>query len=213
MHKYCFGILFIFFSYINFISADEFNFDFLNADTSAEPVESFKNSEQNNIQLNFVIEQTFRFNSKNSKIPKSNIPLDFFYDWNNRITLSSKIKFKITDRINLNLYDRLNYIIDDKNNLTSALVNNDVNELFFNFAIDSLNSFNIGRINMKNGAAIGFNPTDFLKKYAGNEKVSDDPIVLRENRLGVLMASYQNINKLGAISVAAIPSINTEINK
>jgi len=41
----------------------------------------------------------------------------------------------------------------------------------------------LGRINLKSGVALGFNPTDFFKTRAVVEPLSADPSVLREDRL------------------------------
>ena len=44
-----------------------------------------------------------------------------------------------------------------------------------------------GRINVRNGAALGYNPTDFFRSGALRSVVSIDPNSLRENRLGTVM--------------------------
>jgi len=48
-----------------------------------------------------------------------------------------------------------------------------------------------GRINLKSGVALGFNPTDFFKTRSVVEPLSADPAVLREDRLGTLMLRSQ----------------------
>src|SRR5262249_48860011 len=65
-----------------------------------------------------------------------------------------------------------------------------------------------GRINLKSGAALGFNPTDFFKTRAVVEPLSSDPSVLREDRLGTFMLRAQRIWTGGAITVAFAPSIS-----
>jgi hypothetical protein len=78
--------------------------------------------------------------------------------------------------------------------------------------------FDFGRINIKSGAALGFNPTDFFKTRAVEEPLSADPSVLREDRLGTLMLEAQYLGEGRTLTViyapalvspAAIPSNNT----
>nr|HPG31721.1 hypothetical protein [bacterium] len=205
---------YFFFATASEFYAEEFDFGFLNEPQTEDTKPSNPTDySSKNFKFNFTLEQSLRLNSKNSKIESLSIPLYFFDYWNNRLTLSTRLKIKFFDNLALNFYDRLNYLNDGDNRISSAIVNNDINELYLSYNINSLNTFEAGRINVKNGAAIGFNPTDYLKIYAGNEKVSDDPIVLRENRLGVLMARFQNINKFGSFSVIAVPHVNTRREK
>src|SRR5262249_41885115 len=65
-----------------------------------------------------------------------------------------------------------------------------------------------GRINLKSGAALGFNPTDFFKTRAVVEPLSSDPSVLREDRLGTLMLRAQRIWTGGAMTVAYAPAVS-----
>jgi len=50
-----------------------------------------------------------------------------------------------------------------------------------------------GRINLRNGAALGFNPTDFLKTRTLVGQASLDPSAARQNRLGTAMVRGQKI--------------------
>lgn len=193
-----------------YIFSDEFDFGFLNDDSSISE-ETITPYIPSTYQLDFILEQSLRLNSKNSDL--SDIPMDFFYYWNNRLTLLTRFQRKLYNNFMINFYSRFNYIINNNDSNLNGLTNNDINELYLTWNINNLNTFEIGRINIKNGVALGFNPVDFLKKYAGNEEVSDDPVVLRENRLGVLMARYQNINKYGSFSLLGIPKINSSQDK
>lgn len=65
----------------------------------------------------------------------------------------------------------------------------------------------LGRINLRSGAALGFNPTDFFKTRAVVEPLSADPSVLREDRLGTLMLDAQYIGHGRALTVAVAPAL------
>ena len=67
----------------------------------------------------------------------------------------------------------------------------------------------VGRINMKSGVALGFNPTDFFKTRAVVEPLSVDPAVLREDRLGSLMLRGQYTWSFGSISAAYAPRLTS----
>jgi len=56
--------------------------------------------------------------------------------------------------------------------------------------------------------ALGFNPTDFFKTRAVIDPLSVDPSVLREDRLGTVMAVGQHIWQDGAILVAVAPKLS-----
>src|SRR5262249_20134803 len=64
-----------------------------------------------------------------------------------------------------------------------------------------------GRINLKSGVALGFNPTDFFKTRAVVEPLSADPTALREDRLGTLMVRAQHIWEGGATTFAFAPAL------
>lgn len=64
-----------------------------------------------------------------------------------------------------------------------------------------------GRINLKSGVAVGFNPTDFFRPRTVLDRTSVDPSLLRENRLGTLMVRAQHIWAGGALTLAAAPAL------
>ncbi|NJL58499.1 MAG: hypothetical protein HC887_01455 [Desulfobacteraceae bacterium] len=51
-------------------------------------------------------------------------------------------------------------------------------------------------------------PNGFFKKNAVSTRISEDPGVLRENRLGTLMLRYQIIREKGSLTVAAAPEVS-----
>ncbi len=63
----------------------------------------------------------------------------------------------------------------------------------------------LGRVNLKSGVALGFNPTDFFKTRAVVEPLTADPTVLREDRLGTVMLLGQHVWSDAALTVALAP--------
>lgn len=80
----------------------------------------------------------------------------------------------------------------------------DLRELFLSWSLDAQRRWFIdfGRINVRNGVAYAFNPTDFFRTQSVVDETSQDPSVRRENRLGTLMLRGQYF--LGGVALTAI---------
>lgn len=66
-----------------------------------------------------------------------------------------------------------------------------------------------GRINARQGVALGYNPTDFFRADALRTVDSLDPDSLRENRLGTVMLRGQTLWDSGAITASFAPKIES----
>lgn len=87
-------------------------------------------------------------------------------------------------------------------------VTHDLREGYASFEPRTREYVDIGRINLKSGVALGFNPTDFFKARAVVDPLTSDPRALREDRLGTLMIRGQRVEEGGSLSVAYAPSVN-----
>ena len=67
--------------------------------------------------------------------------------------------------------------------------------------------FDLGRVNVRNGAALGFNPTDWFKANALRSIVDPDPAVLRENRQGTVVLQAQQLWSQGSITATVSPKL------
>ena len=65
----------------------------------------------------------------------------------------------------------------------------------------------LGRINVRNGVAFGYNPTDYFKANAVRSVVSVDPASLRENRMGSVMARGQALWTTGSFTALVSPKL------
>lgn len=65
----------------------------------------------------------------------------------------------------------------------------------------------LGRVNVRNGAALGYNPTDYFKVGALRSVSSLDPASLRENRLGSAMLRGQALWDGGSVSALYSPKL------
>jgi hypothetical protein len=64
-----------------------------------------------------------------------------------------------------------------------------------------------GRINLREGVASGFNPTDYFKSGALRAVTSIDPDSLRENRLGSVMLRGQEVWDGGSVTALVSPPL------
>jgi hypothetical protein len=67
-----------------------------------------------------------------------------------------------------------------------------------------------GRINVRNGVALGYNPTDFFRGSAVRSVVSVDPASLKKNRLGSVMARGQMFWEQGSLTALYSPKIKKD---
>jgi hypothetical protein len=85
----------------------------------------------------------------------------------------------------------------------------DIRELFASWRPLEGVFLDAGRINLKSGVALGFNPTDFFRTRAVVEPLSVDPSALREDRLGALMVRGQLVWHGGAVTAAYAPEVTS----
>ncbi|MDR3439421.1 hypothetical protein [Telmatospirillum sp.] len=84
---------------------------------------------------------------------------------------------------------------------------NDLREAYVSWEPWTRSYVEAGRINLRNGIALGFNPTDFFKTRSLIDQASLDPQALRNNRLGTFMARGQSLWDSGSIALAVAPKL------
>jgi hypothetical protein len=87
-------------------------------------------------------------------------------------------------------------------------VTHDLREGYTSFEPWTREYLDIGRVNVKSGVALGFNPTDFFKARAVVDPLTSDPRALREDRLGTLMVRGQHLGESESFSVTYAPGVN-----
>ncbi len=80
-------------------------------------------------------------------------------------------------------------------------------QAYFSWQLTPSVLLDAGRINVREGVASGFNPTDFFKANAIRSVVSIDPASLRENRLGSVMLRSQTFWAGGSLSALVSPRL------
>src|SRR3982075_164260 len=130
------------------------------------------------------------------------------YNWQERLFLDVRKEWRLTSRLGLTYSGRLNF--RDENDLsfpTHENVINDLREVYLDWQPWDRTYLDVGRVNLKSGVALGYNPTDFFRTRAVVEPLSADPTVLREDRLGALMVRTQHLWEGGSLTAAWAPGL------
>jgi hypothetical protein len=86
---------------------------------------------------------------------------------------------------------------------------NTLREAYLSWALSADQIVDLGRVNVRHGAAFGFNPTDFFKENALRSIVSLDPAVLRENRQGTVVLQGQKLWSASSLTGTFSPKLGT----
>jgi hypothetical protein len=84
---------------------------------------------------------------------------------------------------------------------------NSLKEAYVSWTAQPEQIFDLGRINARNGVALGYNPTDFFRTGANRSVVSADPGAQKKNRLGSGMLRSQTLWKGGSLTALYSPKL------
>jgi len=130
--------------------------------------------------------------------------------WEERLFFDARKEWNLRDGLNLTISDRFNFRAEgDISFPNHENIFNEFREAYLSWQPAGKWYLDAGRINLKNGAALGFNPTDFFKTRSVIEPLSADPSVLREDRLGTFMLQTQYLGQGRALTVAFAPALTS----
>ena len=128
--------------------------------------------------------------------------------WEDRLFLDSRDEWKLGNNVTLDYSGRFNLrAANDVPFPSHESVRNDLRELFLGSQPNDSTWIDLGRVNVKSGVAVGYNPTDFFRTRAVVEPLTADPTILREDRLGTLMVLAQHVWTGGSITAAFAPRV------
>jgi hypothetical protein len=128
--------------------------------------------------------------------------------WENWLFLDSRDEWTLAPGWRLHYSGRLNFRASNGLDFPDHdNVRNDLRELFLEWSPTDRTWLEIGRVNLRSGVALGFNPTDFFRSRTVIDPLTADPSVLREDRLGTLMITGQALWRFGSITVAYAPKV------
>ena len=130
--------------------------------------------------------------------------------WQNRTSFDAAYQWKLSNELSATLSDRFNLTEQNGSSFPDhGNVRNDFREGYLTWEPAERLYLEAGRINLRDGVALGFNPTDFFKTGTLLDQASQDPSVIREDRLGVLMLRGQAIWADGSASIAVVPKVQS----
>lgn len=130
--------------------------------------------------------------------------------WQDRLSFDALVQWRPRPPLTVMLSDRMNLYAQEEQALASRnTLRNDLREAFVAWQLHPAVTVDGGRINVRNGVALGFNPTDFFKTRTLVGQASLDPSVLRQNRLGTLMVQGEAIWGTGAARLAFAPKVSS----
>jgi hypothetical protein len=117
-------------------------------------------------------------------------------------TLAPGWRAVLSDRLDINWPAQ----IPGQNNI------NTIKEAYLSWQVQNDALLDAGRINVRNGVATGYNPTDFFRNGALRSVVSVDPSSLKENRQGSIMLRAQKLWDSGSVTALFSPKLAGQEN-
>lgn len=108
------------------------------------------------------------------------------------------------------LADRLD--IDWPPQVTDQNSINTIKEAYLSWQARPDTILDAGRVNVRNGVATGYNPTDYFRTGALRSVVSVDPLSLKENRQGSVMLRGQSLWDGGSVTALFSPKLTGQAN-
>src|ERR1700756_887782 len=128
--------------------------------------------------------------------------------WEERALLDVRSEWHVGEGLRLLYSGRLNLRAQDGLGFPNhESLTNDLREAYLGWEPLGGLFLDVGRINVKSGVALGFNPTDFFRTRAVVEPLSVDPVVLREDRLATLMLRAERVWTRGSLTAAYAPAV------
>jgi len=96
---------------------------------------------------------------------------------------------------------------------SSAQAVNTLKEAYLSFRSGSAVLVDVGRINVRQGVALAYNPTDYFRVGATRAVISIDPESRRGERLGALMGRFQMLWPSGSLTGIFAPQVDARPNE
>jgi hypothetical protein len=138
------------------------------------------------------------------------VPLPYAHGspWGDRTSFDAYDQWALAPGLQLTYSDRLSVTFADGVGFPEDAVRNELREAYVTWEPVDLLYLDAGRINVRNGVAYGFNPTDFFRSRTSVAQASADPLAQRENRLGTFMLRAQRVFDGGTLSFIYAPKLH-----
>lgn len=131
-------------------------------------------------------------------------------NWWGLTRLNSRGSYSIFPTFEVKYDSSLNITLDGDGFQSSDDLRLDLEELYFSWKSDPSMFIDMGRINVRNGIATGFNPTDYFRVNSVVTRTTEDVRRLRDNRLGTLAARMQKIWDGGSLALVIAPDVGNK---
>ncbi len=131
--------------------------------------------------------------------------------WNDRVSADALVTWKLSNSLRLTASDVLSASFADGVGFPREAVRNDLRELYATWEVAPETYLETGRINVRNGVAFGYNPTDFFRARTSVAQSSSDPGALRDNRLGTVMIRGQHVFDGGSLELIYAPKLHSPV--
>ncbi len=125
-----------------------------------------------------------------------------------RLSLDLQIDHALGDSWRLIAADRLDLDYPAESGHQNTI--NTLKEAYLSGRLSDDAMLDLGRINVRNGVALGYNPTDHFRVNAARSIVSVNPASLKENRLGAGMVRGQWVWNGGSLSALYAPRLGDQ---
>ena len=134
--------------------------------------------------------------------------------WNNLSRLGLQSDSALSQTISLKTDLLLNaYTRENESFQSSADLRLDIKEAYLSWQKTPTIFFDMGRINIKNGVATGFNPTDYFKVGTVLDRNTEDVSQLRDARIGAALVQGQKLWEGGSATLIASPKIAVAVHR
>lgn len=131
--------------------------------------------------------------------------------WNDRVSADALVSWNLSHSVTLTASDVLSASFADGVGFPREAVRNDLRELYATWEVTPETYLEAGRINVRNGVAFGYNPTDFFRARTSVAQSSSDPGALRNNRLGTVMIRGQKLFDGGSVEIIYAPKLHSPV--
>ena len=171
------------------------------------PDEAAASQPASNAHGKYYVEDAFALSSSRGNLVVP-LPSSSSSDWANRTSLDAFDQWSLAQNLSFMFSDRFSLTENDGIVFPRDAARNDLREAYFTWEPAAATFLEFGRINLKNGIALGFNPTDFFKTRSAVALASADPSALRGDRLGTLMLRAQTIWDGGSATFVYAPKLH-----
>jgi hypothetical protein len=131
--------------------------------------------------------------------------------WDQRLSLDVQVDKRLSPDWRLVFADRLDVFWQDEPARQHSI--NTLKEAYLGWQARDDLLFDLGRINVRNGVATGYNPTDYFRTGANRSVISADPASLKKNRQGSVMLRGQALWDSGSVTGLFSPKLASQPNR